>query len=648
MNAPTRDPGPAGRYDGKLFGPPAEIEDDTQANKPHALADGEPCTRAARARPESWNPEALTFEAVAATPTPVQRRDARGPYLEVLTASTLVDNPQRDLPVFDAHRGGSARATIGVVQTLRREGETVVAVLRLSQAEDVAPIMQRVADGTVRHVSVGYQVTGWREITDDEGRRIKTPTGWAITEISLVPNPADPNARIRGNTEAPAESARAGSRADRPFDNRAAGVNAMSEQDTTTAPPEDGERTRRQEIRTLVRAAGLPSEFGDDLIDTGADVTAAKAAIFDKVQTRSVPVIRATAPANDDPATIRTRQADALAYRMAGGELHEASRPYAEMSLMDMARDSLERTGTSTRGMSRDEILHRAAHGTSDFPLVVSNAAGKTAMQAYQAAESPLKALCRRQILRDFKASTAIRVGEMGELVELAESGEFTHTSRAETGEPMSLKTYGRAINVSRNLIVNDDLNLLGDMVSAFGEAAAQTEASHLVALLTDNPNMADGTAVFDASRGNVGTLDVAGWVTALSEARAAMRLRTGLDGTTIIDAKPAYVLVPAELESVAEEALAVIQPTKVGDVNPFAGKLRLLVEPRLPADHFYLFTDPARLPAMRYGYLAGAEGVQIQRREAWDTLGLSFRAYLDFGCGWLDWRGAHRMADGT
>ena len=47
-------------------------------------------------------------------------------------------------------------------------------------------------------------------------------------------------------------------------------------------------------------------------------------------------------------------------------------------------------------------------------------------------------------------------------------------------------------------------------------------------------------------------------------------------------------------------------------------------------------------MAGMVYGYLAGAQGVQIQRAEAWDTLGMKFRAYLDFGAGWTDWRAAY------
>ena len=34
---------------------------------------------------------------------------------------------------------------------------------------------------------------------------------------------------------------------------------------------------------------------------------------------------------------------------------------------------------------------------------------------------------------------------------------------------------------------------------------------------------------------------------------------------------------------------------------------------------------------------LAGAEGVQNKRTESWHTLGMKYRAWLDFGAGWLD-----------
>ena len=232
----------------------------------------------------------------------------------------------------------------------------------------------------------------------------------------------------------------------------------------------------------------------------------------------------------------------------------------------------------------------------------------------------------------------------MGRLEEIAESGEITHTSRAENGEVMSLKTYARGITVSRNLLINDDLNLLGDMTAAFGEAAAQTEADILVNLLTSNPDLSDGTPVFDTGRGNIGQTPVVpdGFTKAVEAGRFAMRGVTGLDGKTLVNVMPKYLVVGPQMETEAEKLLASIYAATTDDVNPWTGKLTLMVEPRITDDRWFLFADPANRPALAYAYLSSAQGVQIQRTEAWDTLGMKYRAFLDFGAGWTDWRGAY------
>lgn len=576
--------------------------------------------------PATFDMDARTVEAVIATTAPVTRRDARGPFAEVLDLDTLDTATLDGLPVLDSHRQGSVRDTIGRVAAIRREGDKLIASLKLSGADDVLPVLQRIGDGTLTGASIGYRVTAWRE-TQDAGRRTRKPTTWSLTEVTLTSNPADPSARLRHE-----------------------GVTQMSDDVIETRPDEE-ERTRRSEIRTLVRAAGLETTVADDLIDAGADVTRAKAEVFDAMQEkrRSAPIIRSHTPANDDPAVINRRQSDAVAYRMAGGELVEDARPYVNATMRDLATESLQRAGVSTRGMSADDIFQRAAHTTSDFALVVSNAMGKVALDSYQAAESPLKTLCRQRTLPNFKPSTAIRLGEMGRLEPIAEDGEITHTSRGEHGESMRLKTFARGITVSRQLLIDDDLGMMGDMTAAMGEAAAQTEADELVTLLIGNPNMSDGTPVFDASRGNVHDVadpfsTVGQGEAAIAATRKSMRQRTGLDGRTLINVSPRFLLVGPELEDEAEKALAEIYPATSADVNTMAGKLSLLVEPRITDRTGFVFADPARLAAMQYAYLSSAQGVQIQRTESWDTLGMKFRAFLDFGAGWLDWRGAQMI----
>lgn len=581
-------------------------------------------TRAAVLRLASHDAEANTVEAIISTFSDVQRMDARGPYLERLDPAGLDTASLIGTPVLDGHRQGSGRDVIGVIEAHRTEGNALVATIRLSNAADAEPVIARILEGTLRGVSVGYRVNKWRVSTDPTTKaRVRTAVAWRISETSAVPVPADPGAQFRSDQ--------------------------MAQSDTIETTPDAAETQRRSDIRGLVRSTGLPAETGDDLIDQDADLNAAKAAIFDAMQTRSrsAPIIRTQAPANDDPAVIVRRQSDALATRMAGGDCPEDARSYMGDSLLDMAKGSLERSGVSTRGMNADQVFERSAmHGTSDFPLVVSNAAGKVALASYQAAQSPLKTLCRQRTLTNFKESTSIRLGEMGRLEEIAESGEITHTSRAENGEKLYLKTYARQLTASRQLLLNDDLGLFGDMTAAFGEAAAQTEADILVELVTGNPDLSDGTPVFDASRDNLASVPVslgdAGSQSALEAARKAMRTTKGMDGKTLINVTPKYLVVGPESETSAERLLAEIQAHTVDEVNPFGGKLSLLVEPRITDNRWFVFGDPARLAALQYAYLSSAQGVQIQRMEAWDTLGMKFRAFLDFGAGWLDHRGAY------
>lgn len=571
-------------------------------------------TRAATFAPSTWNAEAGIIEAVISTFADVVRRDAKGAYLERLDPAGLDLSALDGAPLLDGHRTESARDVIGSIVGHRMEAGKLVATVRLSQAADAAPIVARIAEGTVRGVSIGYRVSKWAEEIDPETKtRIRKAVAWMINEASAVPIGADRGARFRSG-----------------------------DFQMTTEP--DEKTQTRAEIRAIARAANLPADWADAQIDADATVTEVRAAAFEEMQKRgkALPVIK-SATANDDPAQVQTRAADALAFRMVGGKLPDASREYVGMSLRDLAAECLTRSGESVRGMSADDLFQRSLT-TSDFPLVVSNAMGKVAAPAYQAAESPLKALARQRAVPNFKESTSIRIGEMGRLEEMTESGEFKHTNRAEAGEVMRLKTFGRMINVTRKLLIDDDLNLLGDMTAAMGQAAAQTEAEELVSMLTGNPELSDGTPVFDTSRGN----SVSGAGSALSEAalsaaRKHMRTVKGLDGKTIIAATPKYLVVSPDLETSAEKLLATIYAPTTDDVQPI--RLTLVVEPRLSGNTWYVMADPAQLPSLQYGYLASAQGVQIQRQEAWNTLGLSYRAWLDWGCGWLDWRGAYRAA---
>jgi hypothetical protein len=324
-------------------------------------------------------------------------------------------------------------------------------------------------------------------------------------------------------------------------------------------------------------------------------------------------------------------------------------------TLADDARAILIARGQSVTGLSREAILERAMHTTSDFPNLLTATGNRNLRAAYEVAQSPLKLISRQTTSPDFRPINRLQIGEVGGLQKLSESGEIKSVTRAEAKEAYSLETAAAMFSLSRKAIINDDLNAFGDWARAAGRQAAEYEAKTLVTLLESNPVMHDGVALFNSAHGNVAAaggdileFNTAGEVilSALSEARLAMRMQKGLDGITPIAATPRYILVHPERETEAEQALATINANAVGDVNVFSGRMQLLVEPRLTDESaWYVFGDPSQIAFMEHSYLSGAQGPQVSTREGFEFLGMQMRVILDFGAGILDWRSAYRNA---
>lgn len=249
-------------------------------------------TRAAILQPSTWNAEARTLEAVASTFVSITRQDAKGRYREEIPPEGLDLSTLDGAPVLDGHRSDSGRDVIGSVIGHEIEDGKLIVKIKVSGAADAAPIVERLVEGTLRSLSIGYRVTRWAETVDPVTKeRIRRAVAWSISEVSVVPIPADRGATIRSKTN-----------------------------EVDIVPTEVEERAEtRKEIRAIARAANLPADWADSHIDADATVTEVRAAAFEEMQKRgkALPVIK-TAKANDDPAQVQTRAADALAFRMVG------------------------------------------------------------------------------------------------------------------------------------------------------------------------------------------------------------------------------------------------------------------------------------------------------------------------------------------
>jgi len=276
------------------------------------------------------------------------------------------------------------------------------------------------------------------------------------------------------------------------------------------------------------------------------------------------------------------------------------------MTLLELSREFLASAGVNVRGMSRDEIATRALHSTSDFPEILSAVTNKTLRQAYDVYPRTFVPFCRQVLATDFKPMNRIQIGEVPQLLKINESGEFKRGTIAESKESYRIETYGRVVGITRQVLINDDLDAFTRIPAMYGTAIATLESDVVWAIITTNAAMADGVALFHATHKNLAASGAALSVASVGDARASMAKQTGLDKKTVLNIRPSYLIVPASLELAAEQLIAQnLVPAKTGDVVPQSIRtLTPIAEPRLDAvslTGWYLAASPAQIDTIEY-----------------------------------------------
>lgn len=409
------------------------------------------------------------------------------------------------------------------------------------------------------------------------------------------------------------------------------------------------ERTRVSQIQALGDEHGLDSQSVTSMIGRGIDLNQARSEALDLVTARAnraqpVPGVRVT---TSDGEGLRVGMATALLHRCKPGvyKLDEGSQAFAYMSLIELARAHLRLNGVQVDGKSPGEIATMAMQTTSDFANILADVANKSMRRAYEAAPRTFTRIARQTSAADFKAINRPQLsGAGGTLSKVNESGEFTRGSLVDGNESYSLATYGEVIAITRQTIINDDLNALDRLPAIQGGQVAETESSLVWGLITGNVVMGDGDTLFHANHANQGSTALG--ETSLSGSRKRMRKQTAPDGETPLNLTPVTLAVPAALETEAQKLIAAITASTSSEVNPFAGSLELLVESRLDAaseTKHYLFADSDRIDTIEYAYLEGQEGAYMETRNGFDVDGIEAKVRLDFGAGVLDYRGIDR-----
>lgn len=590
----------------------------------------------------------------------VRRYDARGPFEMRFSMEPGAIRMGRlasgSAPLLNSHRDFTVDDVIGVITRAWIENGQGKATVRFSKRADVDPIWQDVQDGILRNASMGVAIHAVEDVTPQgAAMRQVLVTDWEPEEVSLVPVGADPGAgfkfeRATGPQEQKMDETIVTATGEEARDELK--INLDAERQAAAL----AERVRIREIEKVGRTLGLDALLIAQHVEAGTSIEEFRKLALDKraEEDERMPIRSAAAVVTrDETETRRAGITAALLHRYDPAVFplkDDLGRDWAGQTLLDLAKECLESSGTRTRRLPRHEIA-KLALSTSDFPSILADVANKTLRQAYEAYPRTFLPFSRRRSAVDFKNINAVQLGEAPSLMKVNEKGEFTHGSIAESKETYKLATYGRIVSITRQVIINDDLGAFTRIPAGFGVAAATLESDTVWGIITSNPNMGDGVALFHANHANLNTgADSALALAGLGAGMAAMAKQKGLDGVTVLNVQPRYLVVPVALQLTAFQLIAPnLAPAKSADLVPdYIRALTPIAEPRLDAASttaWYLFASPDQIDTIEYAYLEGQDGVYIETRQGFDVDGVEIKARLDFGAKAIDWRGLQKNA---
>jgi phage major head subunit gpT-like protein len=291
----------------------------------------------------------------------------------------------------------------------------------------------------------------------------------------------------------------------------------------------------------------------------------------------------------------------------------------------------------------------RAAFSTHTLTTLLSTTGNKMLLDGFMSIPQSWREVAQVKSVNDFKAVTAFRMNSALEYEEVGPAGEITHGTVSQESYSIQVLTFGKMLSLTRQDIINDDLGAFDRIRQHLGLGAAiKLNKLFWTTWLTAS----DGAAFWTAARTNLVTgsaLAEAG----LNTAVAAFRDMAGPSGN-MMSLEPRILLIPTALEAtgkkiyVSQEIRDTTATTKYPTANIYQNSFRPVVVPELgniaftgySATTWFLLADPNVLASAIMCFLNGNQSPTIDSADAdFDTLGIQFRGYHDFGASMSEYR---------
>ena len=650
--------------------------------------------------PATLEEDSRSVEVVAATENPVEVMDWKRWEIvnEVLLMDGLELPKSRQVPLLDTHSRYQTASVLGSFRGIETDNGQLVGRAHFSSVPEAEGLYTKVREGHLTDFSIGYRVVESVWIPEESKKKVKgrefegplsVATRWRVKELSAVPIGADEDAKVRAESDHSnnMEENEMNKEFRKLLEGKGLSPDATDDEarafaETLTAPKEEQrgendeidvekirteatgkERERIREIDAMCKKYNCP-DMADTLVREETSVLEARAQVLKRFEAdlaAKEEKMKHRKPAEigvDERDKFRAAGQDALLLR--AGLPVEKPAPGADelqgYTLVEMARNCLAKAAQKTRGNVM-EMVGRAMV-TSDFPYLLANVANKSLFNGWDSQEETWKIWCGTGAVSDFKTHYSPRVSEASALEEVPEHGEYKYGKKTEAQESYSVVTYGKLFAITRQTIINDDLNALINQPKAHGESASRKVGDVAYAVLTGNSAMGDSIALFHASHSNLVApgSGAAPGIATIAAGVLAMKSQKDLQSLRRLNIQPRFMLAPNALEGAAEiffrserftdsDTVATDASLAGMRVNPYAGNyLTRVYEGRLDDDdpaQWYLAADKGKTVTVYF--LNGIQTPYLETKQGWSVDGVEYKVRIDVGAKAMDWRGLYQ-----
>lgn len=646
--------------------------------------------------PESFSAEDASFDAVIASEAPVLVMAPDGSaYYEILSCrSEHVDLSRvtNGAPILDFHYKGGWRSQLGVTSNPLMESGQISASIMLSDRDELKDLVRDISRGIIKNMSAGYSVYKYTDLTKP-GDKIPTlrADSWRINEVSFAPVNADGNSRIRSENEPEYTEIQINTMepdvntpvipvtppvpvTPAPATTPAPAAPPAPAPAPVEAPGPAAERTRALEIVNIAHLAmgKVPATFAAEQIASTNTVDQVRALAFTAMATAAGTQNQGgLIPAQATPGHIQVNLDQiektralmeigiARRYNVAGTYTNEeivASERYRSMHMIDMVRDYVDKAGDNSilhQGMQKVGERSMISTSSYDFPVILEGVARRVLLNDYAILADTWRAIAATGSVSDFRDWGRVRGGSMGNLDRVNENGEYKNKAIPDGAkEIVNIKTYGNTVNITRQAIINDDLDYFFRITGQMGRMAARSIEQSLYDLINSNvglgPTMSDGYTLIHANHGNVGPSGAYS-ATTVAAARDRMKLQKDLSNNDWLNLSPSLIWIPTGISDTVK-SLNINDYTNEANIyekkSMVKGLFNTIIDsPRfVDANRVYLLADKNIEPVFEVNFLNGQQTPFMDERTTFGVDGLQWKIRIDYGVNAIGYRGIVSM----